>query len=122
MVTNATSLSRSGLSDWLIQRFSALILAAYTFCILGSFIAHPEMDYAAWSAIFDSTAMQLFSLITVFALCAHAWIGLWTITTDYLLEHHIGRFATVIRLIVQAGCALLTVTYLLWGIRIFWGS
>ena len=122
MVTNATSLSRSGLSDWLIQRFSAVILGAYTLCILGSFIAQPQMDYATWSHLFATTPMRLFSLITIFALCGHAWIGLWTITTDYLLEHHIGRFATVIRLFVQAACALITVVYLLWGIQIFWGS
>lgn len=122
MVTNATSLSRSGLSDWIIQRFSAIILAAYTLCILGSFIAHPEMDYQSWSALFTSNPMRLFSLITVFALCGHAWIGLWTISTDYLNDHHVGRFATIIRLIVQAVCALITVTYLLWGIQIFWGS
>ncbi|MFK7862868.1 MAG: succinate dehydrogenase, hydrophobic membrane anchor protein [Pseudohongiellaceae bacterium] len=122
MVTNATSLSRSGLSDWIIQRFSAVILAAYTFCILGSFLVHPEMDYQTWTAIFSSAPMQLFSLVAVFALCGHAWIGLWTITTDYLHVHHIGSFATAIRLITQAGCALITVVYLLWGIQIFWGS
>ncbi len=122
MVTNATSFSRSGLSDWLIQRFSAMILGAYTLWVLGIFLMTPAMDFAAWSQVFATTPMRLFSLITIFALCAHAWIGLWTITTDYLLEHHIGRFATGIRLFVQAACALITVVYLLWGIQIFWGS
>jgi succinate dehydrogenase / fumarate reductase membrane anchor subunit len=122
MVTNATNLSRSGLSDWIIQRFSAVILAAYSLFIFGSFLVHPEMDYASWQQLFAATPVRLFSLITIFALCGHAWIGLWTITTDYLLEHHIGRFATVIRLFVQAACALVTVVYLLWGIQIFWGS
>lgn len=122
MVTNATSLSRSGLSDWIIQRFSAVILAAYTFCIVGSFVAHPDMDYEAWTALFSSAPMQLFSLVAVFALCGHAWIGLWTITTDYLNVHHVGNFATAIRLITQAGCAIITIVYLLWGIQIFWGS
>ena len=29
MVTNITNLGRSGLSDWLIQRISAVILAVY---------------------------------------------------------------------------------------------
>ena len=122
MVTNATSLSSSGLSDWIIQRFSAVILGTYTLCILGSFLVQPEMDYAAWSQMFNSSFMRLYSLVAIFALCAHAWIGIWTITTDYLLEHHIGPFATVIRLFVQAACALITVVYLLWGIQIFWGS
>lgn len=122
MVTNATSLSRSGLSDWIIQRASAIVLGAYTLCILGSFVANPDMDYQSWRAMFESTPMQLFSLLAVFALCGHAWIGLWTITTDYLNESHIGSMATVVRLLVQAFCGLLTVAYLLWGIQIFWGA
>jgi succinate dehydrogenase / fumarate reductase membrane anchor subunit len=122
MVTNATSLSRSGLSDWIIQRFSALILAAYTLCIVGSIVMTPEMDYAQWRSLFDSTGMRLFSLITLAALCAHAWVGMWTVGTDYLTERHLGSGATLLRLVYQAGCVILIAVYLLWGIEIFWGS
>ncbi len=120
MVTNVSSLGRSGLGDWLIQRASAIILAAYTLCLLGSIIAHPEMDYLQWRALFDSTAMRLFSLITVFALCAHAWIGMWTISTDYLTSMQLGSKATFYRILFQSVCALVTVTYLLWGVQILW--
>ena len=38
MVTNATSLGRSGLFDWLIQRISALLLLAWAVCILASLL------------------------------------------------------------------------------------
>ena len=34
-VTNVTSLTRSGLSDFVIQRVSAVIMAVYTLCVLG---------------------------------------------------------------------------------------
>ena len=122
MVTNATSLGRSGLFDWLIQRASALVLLAYTVCILGSLLLAPELDYAAWRALFDVPAMQIFSLIALFSLCAHAWVGVWTVTTDYLNEAHFGRAGTLIRLSTQFACAMLTLIYLLWGIRIFWGG
>lgn len=122
MVTNATNLSRSGLSDWLIQRFSAIILAAYTLCILGAFVVHPEMGYAEWQAIFANNAMRIFSLIALASLCAHAWIGMWTVGTDYLTASHLGKAATTIRLIYQAFCVLLVVVYLIWGIQIFWGK
>lgn len=121
MVTNVTNLGRSGLYDWLMQRFSAVILAAYTLCILGSFVAQPDMNYQQWSEIFESNVMRLFSLITLLALCAHAWIGMWTISTDYLTSLQLGKRATFFRLLFQAGCILLIVVYLLWGIQIFWG-
>ena len=122
MVTNATSLSRSGLSDWLIQRVSAVVLGAYTLCLLGSFIAYPDMDYAQWRSLFDSTAMRLFSLIALLALCGHAWVGMWTVGTDDLTAAHLGKGATGVRLVYQAICVLLILVYLFWGIRIFWGS
>ena len=121
MVTSVTNLGRSGLFDWLVQRFSAVILAAYMLYILGSLLLTPGMDYAHWKALFDSNPMRMFSLVTLLALCAHAWIGMWTVSTDYLTELQFGARATFIRLLFQAGCALLTVVYLLWGIQIFWG-
>ncbi len=122
MVINATSLGRSGLYDWLIQRVSALVLLAYAVCILGSLLFTQDLDYASWRAQFGAPAMQIFSLIALLSLCAHAWIGIWTVTTDYLNEAHLGRAGTAIRLLTQGVCALLTLIYLLWGVRIFWGG
>lgn len=122
MVTNATSLSRSGLSDWIIQRFSAVVLGTYTSFLLVWLLLHPDLDYAQWRALFDATAMRLASLISLAALCGHAWIGMWTVGTDYLNPSHVGGNATTIRLLYQAFCVLLIAVYLLWGIEIFWGS
>ncbi len=122
MVTSATSLGRSGLSDWLIQRASALVLLAYTFCVLGAMLFAPELDHARWRALFDGPAMRIFSLIALLSLCAHAWVGIWTVTTDYLNEAHLGWAGSLIRLCAQAACALLTLIYLFWGVRIFWGA
>ena len=122
MVTNATNLSRSGLSDWLIQRISAVILAAYTLCVLGSFALNPDMDFAQWSAIYESNVMRIFSLIALASLCGHAWIGMWTIGTDYLTSLQLGKAATAVRLSYQVFCMLLVAVYLIWGIQIFWGN
>lgn len=122
MVSSVTNLGRSGLSDWIIQRCSAVILLAYSLCIIGSFVVHPDMDYQQWKTTFESAPMRIFSIISVLALCAHAWIGMWTVSTDYLTSLQLGARATFFRIIFQAGCALLTAVYLVWGIQIFWGS
>ena len=42
MVTQVTSLTRSGLSDFLVQRVSAVIIALYTLCVLGFFLVTPS--------------------------------------------------------------------------------
>ena len=46
MVKNVTSLSRSGLSDFVLQRFSAAVMALYTLCVLGFFLVTPELSHA----------------------------------------------------------------------------
>ena len=121
MVTNVTNLGRSGLYDWIIQRFSAIILASYSICILASFVMNPDMDFVKWSSIFEGNAMRFFSMITLFALCAHAWIGMWCVLTDYITERLIGPKATAIRIFFQLGMIAVTMLYVIWAIDILWG-
>ena len=122
MVTNATNFSRSGLSDWIIQRFSAVILAAYTLFIIVVLVSMPELDYESWREVFSKNSVRLFSIISLLALCGHTWVGMWTVGTDYLTDRQLGGKGTSIRLIYQSFCVLLIAVYLLWGIQIFWGS
>ena len=122
MVSQATSLSRTGVSDWIIQRISALILAAYTLCVFGFVVTNPGLDYATWSAYFDHPAMEVFTMLAIVSTCAHAWIGMWAIGSDYLRAHLIGPAANRLRFIYQIGCVLITIAYLLWGIKIIWGG
>ena len=120
VVTNVTSFGRSGLSDFVIQRVSAVVIALYAFVIAGFFIAHPHPDRAGLLAFFSGVAMHMFSTLAVLATAAHAWIGMWTIGTDYVRPHYFGRHATVFRITYQFGCLLLLFVYVLWGLAIFW--
>ena len=71
MVTQVTSLSRNGVSDWVIQRVSALVLAAYTLCIFGFVLMHPGLDYETWVVFFDHTGMQVFTMLALLSTCAN---------------------------------------------------
>lgn len=122
MVTNVTSFGRSGLSDWVLQRVSAVILAAYTLFLVYWFATQPVVTYEAWKSLFDCTAMRIFSLLTLLSLIAHAWVGIWTITTDYLTPLSLGNYATKVRFLVQCACIVALFVYLVWGIEILWGN
>jgi succinate dehydrogenase / fumarate reductase membrane anchor subunit len=122
MVTNVSSFGRSGLYDWVMQRITAVILGAYTLCMLGTFIFNPDLDYAQWRDLFASFPMKFFTLLAILSICAHGWIGMWTVSTDYLTPTMVGRNATVLRLLFQILCALFTLLYLVWGVQILWGS
>ena len=114
MVTSITNLGRSGLYDWVIQRLTAVVLALYTLFMLGFLIASPDLQYSQWQGLFAQTWMKIFSLAALISLCAHAWVGMWTVSTDYLKSAGV-RFA------FQFVCAAFLFTYLVWGIDIFWG-
>ena len=52
----------------------------------------------------------------------HAWIGMWTVSTDYLTVRLMGPKATGLRIVFQTGYVLVLFVYLVWGFRILWGN
>ena len=120
MVTQVFSLTRSGLADFVMQRITAVILAAYTLCVLGFFIGGAPVTHDSLTGFFLSGAMQIFSTLAALSIAAHAWIGMWTIGTDYLRPDHIGSSATVIRFVYQMVCLLTLFVYLVWSFRLIW--
>ncbi len=122
MVTNVTSFGRSGVADWLVQRVSAVILGVYFVGLLGYLVLNPELDFDRWQALFSTTWMRIASLAALIALCAHAWIGMWTVSTDYITTALMGSKANILRFVFQLACVVLIFIYLIWGIQILWGN
>ncbi len=122
MVSQVTGLSRNGVSDWVIQRVSAYVLAAYTLCVVGFIAVNPGLTYEVWVGYFTSTPMQIFTMLALLSVCLHAWIGMWAIGSDYLQEHLMGEVANTLRFIYQIGCVLIVASYLIWGVIILWGN
>ncbi len=121
MVTAVTSFGRSGLYDWMVQRISAVVMAAYTIFLVGFILLTPEVGYEQWKELYSHLWMRVFSLITLLSLAAHAWIGLWAVLTDYLTTRLMGTTGTVLRVFAQIVLGVVTVTYTVWGIEILWG-
>lgn len=120
MVTAVTSFGRSGLYDWLMQRISAVILAAYSVFIATVFICNPDINYQEWHSIFEMTAVKVFSLLALISLGMHSWVGLWCVVTDYMTPQLMGKNAIWLRFLVQAGCGMVMFTYFVWCIQILW--
>jgi succinate dehydrogenase / fumarate reductase membrane anchor subunit len=114
MVTTVTSFGRSGLYDWFFQRISALVLAAYSVFMVVYLLVNPQLDFAQWDALFGMTSMRIFSLMALLSLGAHCWIGLWSISTDYLKPF-------VLRFVFQMVVGVLIFIYTVWGVQLLWG-
>lgn len=115
MVTNVTSLTGNGLKDWLIQRVTAVYFAVYALFIIAFLILHPQLSYAQWHALFANHLVQIATIIALLALSLHAWIGIWTVTTDYMK-------CTALRLSVQLLVVLWLLSQFVWGLMIVWGQ
>jgi succinate dehydrogenase / fumarate reductase membrane anchor subunit len=114
MVTTVTSYGRSGLSDWLVQRVSAVILAVYSIFMVAYLLLNPQLDFAQWQALFNNTSMRIFSLMALLSLGAHCWIGLWSVSTDYFKPF-------LLRFVFQMVVGLLMFIYTVWGVQLLWG-
>ena len=62
------SLTGNGLRDWLVQRFSSLVIAIYFLVLSGFFLLHPQLDYTTLRHFFSATWMQVFTLIALLSL------------------------------------------------------
>ena len=122
MVTSVTSLGKNGLYDWLIQRATAVVLGVYFVVVLGFLASSGDVTYQAWKSFITAPAMLIFTSLALLSLAAHAWIGLWTVSTDYITTRQLGSKATALRLAFQAGYMVVNVIYVLWGFMIIWGA
>jgi succinate dehydrogenase / fumarate reductase, membrane anchor subunit len=114
MVNSITGLTRNGVKDFWIQRISAVILALYTLTLLGYAFWVKSMTYHAWTALFHCPFMKLFTVAALLSLIAHAWIGMWTIFTDYVK-------CAMIRGTLMTLMLLAFMSYLIIGFKILWG-
>lgn len=107
----ALKTSTSGLRDWLVQRISAVLIGLYVIFMLVYLLENKPLYYAQWRGLFNGTAMVVATLVVLIAILWHAWIGLWTVLTDYVKQ-------TGLRLVLQSLVVILLLSYVLWGVAI----
>lgn len=113
-IKSATGLTGSGSRDWVMQRISAVVLAIYSVVMVGFFLFNGDITYEQWVTFIMSMPMRLLSLLAIVALAVHAWVGIWTVLTDYVKSNGL-------RLVLQAAMIIAILVYLFWGVMIFWG-
>jgi succinate dehydrogenase / fumarate reductase membrane anchor subunit len=88
MVKSVLSVNHSGLTQWLIQRVSVVIMSIYTIGLILFLIMHPgttrTVEFTDWHLLFTHGWMKLATLLCVLSLVFHAWVGMWTVFTDYI--------------------------------------
>jgi succinate dehydrogenase / fumarate reductase membrane anchor subunit len=103
----------AGLRAWMLQRLSALYLAAYSIYLLLHFARQAPADYQAWQAWVASPAVGISAALFFLALLLHAWVGLRDILMDYVHSLALRLSLTALLLLGLSACGL-------WALRILW--
>ncbi len=114
MVTRIVTGAHYGLRDWLVQRVSAVVMAAYALFIAGWALWNAPVTYGAWTALFSGNTVRSFTMLALLALFYHAWVGVRDIVMDYVKP----AFA---RLAIHVLVILTLILYAIWSVEILWG-
>ncbi|WP_299573256.1 succinate dehydrogenase, hydrophobic membrane anchor protein [uncultured Shewanella sp.] len=115
MVTNAASLGRSGVHDFILIRASAVILTCYTIFMVGFIACSAPLTYEIWHGLFSTLPMKVFTLLALVAVLIHSWIGIWQVLTDYV-KHVSVRGLLQFVFVVAAFCYLAAGIIIVWGV------
>jgi succinate dehydrogenase / fumarate reductase membrane anchor subunit len=126
MLTRVSSFSRNGLLDWLLQRFTAYLLFIYALFVMVVIFDRSEgtgLTFAEWRLFMSSLSMKIFTMLAVLSVVVHAWIGVWTVITDYITASKVGgaSHALTIRAVFMMLIVVTSLVYLVWTADILWG-
>ncbi|MDR2154167.1 MAG: succinate dehydrogenase, hydrophobic membrane anchor protein [Burkholderiaceae bacterium] len=103
-----------GVRDWLAQRLSGALMAAFTLIVLAQMIfSNGPMDYGKWAGIFAAQWMKALTFAVIVALIWHAWVGMRDIWMDYvrpLAPRLALQFLTIVWLVGCGG----------WAVQVLW--
>ena len=102
-----------GLTDWLAQRVTAVVMALYTLLLAAVALWNGGFDYELWRALFASGAFKVATFLFMASLLYHAWVGMRDILMDYIRP-------TSIRLTLQSVVVVALLLYLIWVVSILW--
>jgi len=114
MVNRVVTGAHYGLRDWLIQRITAVVMAVYCAVLAGYLLLGPQLDYDYWTSLYSSNVVRTFTLLFLFSLFYHAWIGIRDIVMDYIKP-------ASVRLLIHVLVILALLVYSIWSVQILWG-
>ena len=112
---------------WYTQRYTSLIILSYLIYIFSFIFNNQDINFFSWSDFFLSFQVRFLSSIVFLVIVLHAFIGLWTVGTDYLTKRTLGflnvslsRRADTLRYIYYLIFGLLGIVYLTAILYIIW--
>jgi succinate dehydrogenase / fumarate reductase membrane anchor subunit len=112
---------------WYTQRYTSIVILSYLIYILSFIFTNQDINFFSWSDFFLSFQVRFLSSIIFLVIVLHAFIGLWTVGTDYLTKRTLGflnvslsKRADALRYLYYLIFGLLGIIYLTAILYIIW--
>jgi len=102
-----------GLLDWLVQRITGVVMAAFTLIVAVALVQGVASDYESWRAFMASGPMRFATFLFIISLCWHAWVGVRDLWMDYVQPTGIKLALHVLTLLALFG-------YAGWATQVIW--
>jgi succinate dehydrogenase / fumarate reductase membrane anchor subunit len=102
-----------GLSGWLAQRVSAVVMAVYTLIFAALLFTVGPITYVSWKALFTPGWMRFATFLFFASALVHAWIGMRDIWMDYIKPTGLRLALEALTVLLLAGCGA-------WAVQILW--
>ena len=112
---------------WNLQRYSSLVILCYLIYIAYFILFTEDINFFSWSNFFLSFQARFITSIVFLMIITHAFIGLWTVGTDYLTKRTLGflsksiaKRASILRNLYFLIFGLTGILYLISILYIIW--
>jgi succinate dehydrogenase / fumarate reductase membrane anchor subunit len=100
------------------QRLTAVFLLGYSLWLLSFFILNQPLEYNIWVFFTDQMHFLILTSMMAIIIAIHAFIGLWTIGTDYFTSRTLGFLSPAIAKYADVIRGLYSLLFTIWGISI----
>jgi succinate dehydrogenase / fumarate reductase, membrane anchor subunit len=101
-----------GLAGFIGQRVTSIVLTLWIFLVGVSMLFGP-LSYDTWAALFAPLWMKIVTLIALFSLLYHAWVGMRNIWMDYIQPVGVRLSLETITILWLIACGV-------WSVQILW--
>ena len=101
-----------GLAGFIGQRITSVVLTLWVL-LVGLSVLFGPLTYDKWAALFVPLWMKIITLIALFSLLYHAWIGVRNIWMDYIKP-------LWVRLSLHTMTAVWLIACAVWSVQILW--
>ena len=108
-----------GSTIWYLQRWSSIFILLYVIYLLLSIMSLSPVIYVDWMLFVSSFIFKATTSLVFLSILTHAFLGLWTIGTDYLTPRTLGFLNLTLSKIADSSRLLYNIFFTVLGIFMY---